>query len=370
MVDAVREFAGAVVTNWWALAGFVSAVLWVVSQASGKAEHANVPRRLWPALVLVFLFLGAFQAFYDKRGQAIKLEGYKRTAEGERDEARHQRDEAIAAADRLRSVPEQKELEALRARIGELERQQAPRRLTDEQQAVLLAVLKDNPPDGILIVSGSAEGDDYARFFVKVFVDAGWQVTSTQMILNPAVHDVQVHAVAGNQAAALVMRALTHAKVESVERVEVTEETATKEGALQLAIGPRKGVAVYRDYSRRLSVEQIDTIRRALLPFEGKYAVDLQILGEDDPESERYAADFSSLFQSLKWPVVIYPNQPLVAAYPGLFVHPVQATDPAASALLASLSGLGIRAKLVAMGEEDRRTHLDRGYAQHFHVVV
>jgi len=217
MLDAAREFIGAVVTNWWAAACFVSAVLWAISQASGKAEHANIPRRLLPALVLLFLFLGAFQAFYSKREEAIGMGNDKTAALAERDEARRQRDQAIATAGRLRSAgpasdrrrieglqhtvdaqaneitalheqtthaealreEQTRDVDALRQRLNQ-------RTIPEDKMVVLVEGLKKlGRASAIVRMNTGTEPQFYAGYFFKAFFQAKWRTALERAEANP-----------------------------------------------------------------------------------------------------------------------------------------------------------------------------------------
>ena len=164
--------------------------------------------------------------------------------------------------------PRAKELQALRDQVAELKRQQGPRTLTDEQQQAMVAILKE-APGKIVIPCGSAEGDEYARYFLDTFRDAGWDADIRLQLLSAALHDVSVHALPGNESAALVMRALGAAKVEGVSREEVDEATVETEGPLQLAVGPRSN-SINPNPARRLSADRTHELERVLAPFDGK----------------------------------------------------------------------------------------------------
>lgn len=122
---------------------------------------------------------------------------------------------------------------------------------------------------------------------------------------------------------------------------------------------------------RRLTNPQRAALTTALAPFGKNYSVDIDILGDGDPEGRRYANDFAAVFSSLGWIVTVNPGHPMLPVYPGVFIYAVQKDDPAARTLDATLRELGVPSKLSEMDDGLVAHHRDKGTtSEHFHVNV
>lgn len=122
---------------------------------------------------------------------------------------------------------------------------------------------------------------------------------------------------------------------------------------------------------RQITQDQEDALRTRLEVLGSGYSVDIQLIGEGDPEGAAYANDFVRLFNSLGWRVDLKPHAVLFPSYPGLFVVGVQPNDPGARTLHEVLDSMGIRSTLSFMEQPDVKLHEEKGAASgHFHLHV
>jgi hypothetical protein len=70
LIQELLAFLLAVATNWLAVVGVVSTVLWVVAQTFGSRDGGLLKNpRLWAWLAICFLFLATFEAWRQEHAQ-------------------------------------------------------------------------------------------------------------------------------------------------------------------------------------------------------------------------------------------------------------------------------------------------------------
>ena len=151
-------FAWAAVAN---LVTLMSGIIALAIEGVRRWKNIETPNHWYAYLVIVCLFLGTFQAWREEHRK------------GEEASARVVNLQALLDA-KGESVL-QKELEATKAQLTELQKQLAPRRLKDEEKVSMANFLSSFGSFAVTVSSlPDAESSGYALDFFAVLKKAGW----------------------------------------------------------------------------------------------------------------------------------------------------------------------------------------------------
>jgi hypothetical protein len=227
-----------------------------------KTTRQRVSR--WASVVA--LMVASFLAFDDVNLRNRELQKEAQQVTSERDEARRQRDANVSpiidrmsgdlTAARARIDAQKKQIDqqetkinAQRAELEKVEQQQAPRRLSAEQQRTLINALSPFPGQKIRIsaLMGNTESIDLANDFVFVVREASWDddtgmvlympagppLTGVEMIMNTEVRDAGVP-----PAARALVDALIQVGILSGRNIRVKPEVPSGTIILNVGVKP------------------------------------------------------------------------------------------------------------------------------------